>query len=97
MDIKELKAALTTKGWEEDRFGHFKRTIKMLQSDDGRDSATYRVKVQKTSVRLERQYHIEASQYSPAKTDWSKVTGAYLKDIKVTDNGGIKIGNKVLK
>lgn len=97
MDIKELKAALTAKGWIEDAYGHMKRTIKVLQSEDGRDTATYRVKVQKLSVRLERQYTIEASTYSPAKNEWAKVDGAYLKDIKVREDGGIIIGKKVLK
>jgi hypothetical protein len=97
MDIKELKAALVAKGWTEDRFGHLKREVKYSDGSPDDKVRVYRVKVQKLSVRLERQYTIEASQYSPAKTDWSKVDGAYLKDIKVREDGGIVIGKKVLK
>lgn len=93
MDINELKTALASKGWSEDRFGHLKHDFRTA---DGK-VYTYRVKVQKLSVRLERQYTIESSQYSPAKTDWSKVDGAYLKDIKVREDGGIVIGRRVLK
>ena len=93
MDIKELKAALISKGWTEDRFGHLKHDFRGPEGE----VRTYRVKVQKLSVRLERQYTIEASQYSPAKNDWSKVDSAYLKDIKVREDGGIIIGRRVLK
>lgn len=97
MDIKELKAALTSKGWSEDAYGHMKRTIKVLASEDGKDTITYRVKVQKISVRLERQYEIEATQYSPASKNWANIVSCYLKDIKVREDGCIVIGNKVLK
>jgi hypothetical protein len=55
------------------------------------------VKVQKISVRLERQFTIEASPYSPESKDWALVSNAYLKDIKVREDGGIIIGRKVLK
>lgn len=97
MDIKELKAALVSKGWNEDAYGHHKRSLNVITEDGARVSRLYRVKIQKLSVRLERQYTVEASQYSPAKTEWFKVDGAYLKDIKVLENGGLKIGRKILK
>jgi hypothetical protein len=97
MDIKELKAALTSKGWTEDRFGHLKRNLNVINGDGARVTRLYRVKVQKLSVRLERQFTIEASQYSPAKTDWAKVDSAYLKDIKVREDGAIIIGKRILK
>lgn len=93
MDIKELKAALVAKGWTEDRFGHFKHDFR----DSSGNIRTYRVKVQKLSVRLERQYEIPAAPYSPAHKDWSKIESCYLKDIKVRDDGGIVIGKRVLK
>jgi hypothetical protein len=92
MDIKELKAALITKGWTEDRWGNLKREV---SHEDG--VRVYRVKVQKISIRIERQYTIEASQYSPAHNDWSLVTSSYLKDVKVREDGGIIVGRKVLK
>jgi hypothetical protein len=97
MDIKELKAALASKGWSEDTYGHMKKEVKYSDGSPDDKTRVYRVKVQKLSVRLERQFTIEATQYSPAKKDWSKVDGAYLKDIKVREDGGIVIGKKVIK
>jgi hypothetical protein len=93
MDIKELKAALVSKGWSEDRFGNLKREVRV----ENETPRLYRVKVQKISVRLERQFTIEASPYSPESKDWALVSNAYLKDIKVREDGGIIIGRKVLK
>jgi hypothetical protein len=98
MDIKELKAALVSKGWNEDSYGHHKRTF-LVDRGHGEQphEHVYRVKVQKLSVRLERQYEVAASEYSPAKKEWFKVDGAYLKDIRVREDGGIIIGRKVIK
>jgi hypothetical protein len=92
MDIKELKAALISKGWTEDRFGNLKREA---QNPNG--TSLYRVKVQKISIRLERQYTIEKMAYSPERKDWALIESAYLKDVKVREDGGIIIGRRVLK
>lgn len=97
MDIKELKSALVTKGWTEDRFGNLKKEVAGRDTDGTEVVRKYRVKVQKISVRLERQFTIEASPYSPETKDWALVSNAYLKDIKVREDGGIIIGRKVLK
>lgn len=61
-------------GWEQDRFGHCHK-------------GDYRFKVQKTSVRLEKGYRTEGSQYSPSEKRWIKVRGAYLKDLSVSPDG----------
>jgi len=96
MDIKELKAALASKGWTEDAYGHMKKELK-VQTAEKDDMRQYRVKIQKLSVRLERQYTIEATQYSPAHKEWAKVDSCYLKDIKVREDGCIFIGKKGIK
>jgi hypothetical protein len=92
MDIKELKAALITKGWTEDRWGNLKREV---ETPNG--LSKYRVKVQKISVRLEREYTVEAMAYAPAHKNWALITSSYLKDIKVREDGAIIVGRKVLK
>jgi hypothetical protein len=92
VDIKELKAALATKGWTEDAYGHMKREVQTVNG-----TTLFRVKVQKISIRLERQYTIEAMAYSPARKDWSLVESVYLKDVKLREDGGIILGRKVLK
>lgn len=97
MDIKELKAALVAKGWTEDRFGHMKKEVLSVKQGDPQPGVVlFRVKVQKMSVRLERQYEIEADRYSPARKEWSNITSSYLKDIKIRPDGGIIIGRKVI-
>ena len=82
-DVSEIKTALKVVGYKEDRFGHMKKPTTFSDGEKGE----LRVKFQKISVRLEAR-----------KTGlWHKRSSAYLKDVQITEFGGIIIGNKRIK
>lgn len=90
MEIKELKAALVSKGWNEDAYGHHKKTVAVTINGE-QTARLFRVKIQKLSVRLERRTTVSD------KSEWFKVTSCYLKDIKVREDGALIIGGKIIK
>ena len=71
---------LIMNGWSVDRWGNYKKT-----SDSGK---LYRVKVQKTSMRLERKME-------GAGGEWFNVVSDYFKNI-VVSNGHVAIKGKVI-
>lgn len=86
-----VAAAMSALGWERDRFGHFKSP-----------SGELRLKVQKTSVRLERRVKTPTGTWSGSggegfKSDWFKITGSFIRDVKVLADGRVAVGSKVLK
>lgn len=62
-------------GWEEDRWGNYKKT-----TADGE----YRIKIQKTSIRYEVKYD-KVGDGSP----WARIRSGYIKDINITEDGRI--------
>jgi hypothetical protein len=85
----ELIVALAACGWKMDRFGNMQRERYVGLKDQ--PIRKYRVKLQATSVRVEVQITFNATEYSPARNEWSRLDGAYMKDITITD-GIVKIG-----
>ena len=82
MTITEITDILTNKGWNKDRWGHLK-----ISSGD----RNFRLKVQKTSVRLE----VRAESIK----EWVRIDGSYLKDINLVERNGknfIKVGRRLL-
>ena len=71
---------LIMNGWSVDRWGNYKKT-----SDTGKQ---YRVKVQKTSMRLERKME-------GAGSEWFNVVSDYFKNIVVVDDH-VTIKGKVI-
>jgi len=69
----DMKTRLQSLGWEEDRFGNMKQE---------RKGKMFRFHFQTTSVRLETQLEFSATEYSPARKEWSGLRTAYIKDIK---------------
>lgn len=70
-------------GYEEDRWGHFKKTVA--------SGNVYRVKVQKTSLRFEKR--VKLSGYRG--NEWVRVSSDYFGKIKVEEKsvviGGIRL------
>jgi hypothetical protein len=81
-----VRRAIAALGWEEDRFGHFKSP-----------SGGLRVKMQKTSVRLERKVSYPATDFCAARSEWFKVTGAFIRDVVVLEDGRVAVGSKVIR
>lgn len=92
----ELVVALAACGWETDRFGNMQRELKMI-IPDAPATKKWRIKFQATSVRFEVQTTFEASEYSPARNEWIRLDGAYLKDIKIREDGVVIIGRHDFK
>ena len=83
---EQLKSRLVLFGWNLDRYGNLKKQA---------GKSLYRIKFQANSVRLEKQYTIDASPYSKESKEWVRVTSSYYKDIMVHDDrviiGTIKV------
>ena len=79
-----IARVLVALGWVGDRYGHYKKTIAGNE---------YRVKMQSTSLRVERK----------GGAEWFKVNGAYFKYIEeVNDEKGLGLrlgaeGSKVIR
>lgn len=76
--IKSITDKLVSMGWTIDRWGHYKKSV-----PNGKD---YRVKMQKTSMRLE----------VKAGSQWVNILSDYFINIAVTHDG-VAIKNKVIK
>ena len=90
-----LVVALAACGWETDRFGNMQREREMSIPDA--PMRKQRIKFQATSVRFEVQLVFPSSEYSPARTEWLRLDGAYMKDIKIREDGVVIIGGHLFK
>jgi hypothetical protein len=75
--IVNIRHTLKTNGWEVDRWGNYKIN---------RNERSYRVKLQKTSLR----YEVKGG------NRWVNILSDYFKNIEVVDEG-IKIKGKIVK
>jgi len=95
--MKKVKMnAVIIKAWleqftemEKDNYGNFKQIM-----PSGKE---YRIKFQTTSVRFEVKMIFEASSYSPKRSEWMNVSSDYFKNIVITEDNKLKIGNKLIK
>lgn len=71
--IEQLKKIILGNGWEEDRWGNFKKTI------DGKE---YRYKFQPKTLRRERSYRS-----ADGKKEWMCVRSIYYKNIELQATG----------
>ena len=69
--VNEIKNFLFSQGWNNDRWGHFKK----IEND-----REYRYKFQKSSLRL------EYSQKINGKKEWRGLRSNYYKNIEIKDN-----------
>lgn len=90
MKREELIEELTARGWVVDKWGHLRRDMKMVINGQER-IVPHRVKMLKTSVRLERR-NIHGT-----TSDWYLMTRSYFKTITTTPEGGLKIGSATFK
>lgn len=80
MNKEQLKNILSELGFKADRFGHMQKVLK--------DGIKLRVKFQAISVRYE---------FKPIRgSQWFLRSSAYLKDVKVMDDGKLVIGRYAL-
>ena len=78
MTKDELKAWLIEKGYQEDRFGHFK---KMLARRGGHENAFYRYKLNAAPVRYETQ-----CRHSDGSTSWVRLRSGYYRNLSITED-----------
>lgn len=93
MTKAEVALTLMAAGWERDRFGHFKKELRVA----GRP-ALFRVKLQDKSVRVEKQVVYDL--LGGTEKDWIRVGGDYYGKIHTLEQDGLlklKLGNIVLK
>ena len=72
MKREELESFLLANGWTRDSFGHFHK-------------GEYRMKMQDKSVRYERGYHTEATQYIKAEKRWMRIRSGYYGKLSIVD------------
>ncbi len=78
MKRQDLEEFLLRKGYVSDRYGNFKKT-----SEDGK--STRRCKLQKTSVRVERQIV-----YSDGSKGWVRIMSGFYSQMSITENDKLK-------
>lgn len=94
MKAQEIKDRLVSCGWVEDRFGHMKKDLAVVDRVTKVQSMVpHRMKFQKTSIRFERLVTMDANFYREASKTWFLRCSAYMKDIKLDDTGALAIGN----
>jgi len=77
MEKQTLINFLLSQGWEKDRWGYYHK-------------GNYRIGVTNTSVSLRVKSTIEASQYSPKRSFWTRLKSGYLKNISITPENKIR-------
>ena len=82
MTRDELKAWLIEQGYQEDRFGHFKKT---MPRKDGGEKAVYRYKLNAYSARYETQ-----CRHSDGSASWIRLRSGYYKNLSITEDGKLK-------
>lgn len=81
----QAQSTLAAMGWKEDRFGNFKSA-----------KGTIRVKLQATSLRVEREYQPpESFGYKPPK-QWLNVASDYYSHLSIADGRLVVKGLKLL-
>lgn len=79
MKRQDLEEFLLRKGYVSDRYGNFKKT-----SEDGK--STRRYKMQKTSVRIERQIVYSDG----SKGCWIRILSGFYSQMSITENDKLK-------
>ena len=74
--------------YKKDRFGHYTRTRK--------DGVELRLKIQATSVRLEKKVIFEADKYSPKRSEWFRLDSQYFSKITITEDNKLKLDRMVI-
>lgn len=89
----EVALTLMAAGWERDRFGHFKKELRVAGKP-----ALFRVKLQDKVVRLEKQVVYDF--LSHQEKGWVRVGGDYYGKIFTFEQDGklkLRLGNSILK
>jgi len=92
MKLQEFIERMQERGWVLDRFGHLKKHIPRSIGDKD-DTIEHRIKIQKISVRLERRPFLEIT----GEKRWYLMSSCYIKDITMTEDGGIVIGRVTIR
>lgn len=74
MTREQLEGWLVTKGWTKDRWGHYTK-------------GDYRIKLQARSIRWEKAWRTEASQYNKSEKRYTRLYGGYYSQLSVTEEG----------
>lgn len=86
MKKQEFVEEMKKRGWNQDRWGHFQKEVSLSG-----DKRIMRLKVQKISVRVEKQIIYAETQYTKATKGWLHCDSAYMRDIRI-ENGKLIIG-----
>ena len=92
MKPAEFIAEMQKRGWELDRWGNLQKDVHAVDKITKEESTRrLRLKIQKTTVRVERQVIYAATQYTKEEKAWIRMDSDYFKYITM-ENGVIKVG-----
>lgn len=80
MKLDELKTWFVTRGYTQDKYGHYRKTV-----TSGAKSSVYRYKIQDISIRKEVQVHHAANEYGPASNEWIRIASGYISKLSLND------------
>ncbi len=78
---QQLKEWALRHGYSEDKYGNMVKT--MPSAISGHEPKEYRLKFQDTSLRREVKVKHSATKYSPASSEWVRLTSGYYKDLSI--------------
>jgi len=84
MQKSDVIAILSSMGWKQDKYGHFKTP-----------SGLARAKLQAMSVRIERKITL-VHEYTGKQSFWSNIASDYYCNLRIQD-GRLVVQNKILK
>lgn len=95
----ELGAFLERAGWVKDQWGHYKKDLARRVTQGGKPvivDIPFRIKMQATSCRIEKQITIAGTSYSKAKNEWLRIGGAYYSAVDI-DGNICRIGTNIIQ
>jgi hypothetical protein len=79
MTIEQLKAWFVSRGYSQDKYGHYQKTLTI-----GDKSNTYRYKIQDISIRKEVQITVNSYNNTPVH-EWVRLASGYISKLSIND------------
>ena len=97
---KQLTEALTGLGWKADKYQHLQKAINVTRPFDGfplgkTELVPYRIRMDSVSVWVETKHRRTPTTLNPSRTEWRVIERESYSDIRVTEGGHIRIGQKL--
>jgi len=79
MTIEQLKAWFVSRGYSQDKYGHFQKVLQNTPTQDTK-SITYRYKIQDISIRKE-----VKCDYADGSHGWVRIASGYINKLSLND------------